>query len=165
MGNPTYFKGAADTARVSGASFDNGMNPGASNAPGIGVNIGGGELPPNTGFNGVGMNWTLLDQDEAARAPQVSQVIGGNGIVPRTGNVATTWDTTKALYSKVGAASSGGDAGKGTASLNIGSNADNITVNGNVVPDPVGVVANDGDATLESLAGGWGDAPVPDPIP
>ena len=161
MGNPTYFKGAADTARVSGASFDNGMNPGASNAPGIGVNIGGGELPAETGANGIGMNWTLFDQDEAARAPQVSQVIGGNGIVPRTGNVATTWDASQALYSKVGAASSGGAAGKGTAPLNIGLNADNITVDGNVVPNPVGVVADNGDATLDSLETGWEDGQAP----
>ena len=68
---------AAVTAReaeVPDANFDNGMNVGGSNAPGIGVNMLEGAIV------GTPNQFTLLDQQEpdgVARVPQISQCIGG----------------------------------------------------------------------------------------
>jgi hypothetical protein len=49
-----------------------GMNRAGSNAPGIGINSGN--------VNPKLEDWTILDQAEAARSPQASQHIGGNGL-------------------------------------------------------------------------------------
>jgi hypothetical protein len=72
-----YIEDATVTTRAAelpNASFDNGMNFGGSNAPAIGVNVGVADLAGTTG------QFTLLDQREAARTPQTSQHIGGNGL-------------------------------------------------------------------------------------
>jgi hypothetical protein len=72
-----YIEDATVTTRsgeVPDASFDNGMNFGASNAPGVGINIGVADLP------GTDEEFTLLDQRGLARDPQTSQHIGGNGL-------------------------------------------------------------------------------------
>lgn len=58
---------AARTSEVSGADWDNGMNAAGSNAPGIGINAGGGAV------DGAPEQFTLLDQTGTARTPQDSQ--------------------------------------------------------------------------------------------
>ncbi len=55
------------------ANWGTGMDWGASNAPGVGV------ASDNAGLQESLPSWTLLDQDGAARTPQVSQIIGGGG--------------------------------------------------------------------------------------
>jgi hypothetical protein len=158
MGNPTFYSDdAAITAgqsRVTGADFEDGCNPSASCAHGLGINIDGGALPAETGFNSEGFNWTLQDQDSVARTPQVSQVIGGDGTVPRSGNVATTWDTTQVLYTVQGAASSGGISGNGSAH---GESISDATNPANVDGSPVAgaTITEVGNATLTSLGAGW----------
>ena len=95
--SPTFFDDLfAATLRqletgIATVDWETGGNAGASNAHGLGINIGGGELPaiPTIPVNGIGMNWTLTDQFSVARIPQVSQVIGGFGQVIRTGQVAS----------------------------------------------------------------------------
>jgi len=81
----------ARAAEVPNATFFDGCNQAASNACGLGINIGGGAVigEPN--------QFTLLDQYGDARTPQVSQVIGGVG------------DTASAEYP-----SSGGTEGNGS---------------------------------------------------
>jgi len=60
------------------ADWDGGMNSGGSCAPGVGINTGGFYDPPTAD------QWTLEDQAENARIPQLSQFIGGG-----VGSVAT----------------------------------------------------------------------------
>ena len=154
---PTFFvDDAAVTAmgtRVPDASTDTGMNFGASNNPGIGIS------DQNPDLQESEPNWTLLDQHGNARNGQISQVIGGDGIVARSGNVATTWDTAQALYTPSGAASSGGittapSTGMGTApdaTIRYGANPANVGGQ----PDndaPITGVAN---ASLIDLTTGW----------
>ncbi len=67
----------ARSAEVPLASFDNGMNLGASNAPGVGIATDGGVQTQDLDQSG---QWTLLDQDGDARTPQNSQHIGGSGL-------------------------------------------------------------------------------------
>ena len=78
MTDPTFFTDAAALAarpaEVPAANFDNGMNAGGSNAPGIGINIAGGAV------DGRPSQFTLLDQDEDTRDPQPSQSIGGEAL-------------------------------------------------------------------------------------
>ena len=62
------------SAEVPAADFDNGMNLGGSNAPGIGINVDGGAVV------GTPEQFTLLDQHGIARTPQTSQHIGGSGL-------------------------------------------------------------------------------------
>jgi len=107
---------------VTAADFDAGCNLAASNAPGVGINIGGGAVV------GTADQFTLLDQAGAARTPQDSSVIGGEGL------------TTAAEYP-----SSGGAAGAGVEPIQSG--VPTTTGDGDVT---VG-----GDATLASLAAGW----------
>ena len=59
------------------ANWQNGMNAVASNAPGIGINQGGGAVV------GTPEQFTLLDQFGNAREAQISQVLGGLGFVDR----------------------------------------------------------------------------------
>ena len=160
--SPTFFTDlTADAARqtetgISQASWESGGCAGASNAHGLGIDVAGGELPAVTGFNGIGMNWTLLDQLSDARTPQVSQVIGGNGFVARTGNVATTWDTSQALYTPEGAAGSGGVAGNGqVASPETIATATNQADESDGTPAYDAFPTIDGQATLSTLAAGW----------
>lgn len=70
----------AVTARkleVTGANFDNGMNVGGSNAPGVGVNMLEGAIV------GTPEQFTLLMQSGDTRVPQISQAIGGFPFVDR----------------------------------------------------------------------------------
>jgi hypothetical protein len=89
--------------RVPDASVDSGAFGGSCNGAGIGT--------LTTNLEQSLPNWTLEDQFENPRTSQIGQLIGGNGIVPRTGNVATTWDKTQVLYTLQGAVSSGGTEG------------------------------------------------------
>lgn len=91
--------------RVPEAVVNSGMFGGGSCSCGIGISS------TTTGLAESLPNWTLLDQHGNARNAQISQQIGGDGIVPRTGNQEFTWDRSQALYSISGAASSGGQAG------------------------------------------------------
>lgn len=61
---------ATRTGEVSGASFLNGMNNG-SNLSGVGISNG------PTDLVGTAQQFTLLDQNGAARTPQDGQSIGG----------------------------------------------------------------------------------------
>tara|TARA_R110000782_G_scaffold228985_1_gene315441 strand:+ start:127 stop:630 length:504 start_codon:yes stop_codon:yes gene_type:complete len=157
--SPTFFTDlTADGLRrteteIATIGWESGGNAGASNAHGVGINIDGGELPAETNFNSVGMNWTLLDQKEVTRTPQVSQVIGGFGFVPRSGDVATTWDTTQPSYTPEGAASSGGVSGNGqVASPETIATATNQADSGNApVYDAYPTI--DGQASLPALTG------------
>tara|TARA_R110000737_G_scaffold2488_1_gene6883 strand:+ start:176 stop:688 length:513 start_codon:yes stop_codon:yes gene_type:complete len=162
--SPTFFDDLtaaasrqAEYPNLTQSSWETGGNAGASNAHGLGINVAGGELPAETGFNGVGMNWTLLDQEEAIRTPQVSQVIGGAGFVPRGGNVATTWDTTQALYTPQGAAGSGGISGNGSAVSPLMSiaTATNQADEADGTPADDAYPTIDGQAHLATLGAGW----------
>ena len=109
MGRPTNYVGAASLLRqietgLDAAQFTTGANAPASCSPGIGINEGEGALAdPNN-------DWTLLDQDEDARTPQVGQYIGGSG-------------------------QNDGTAGKGTEGINVSTN--DGSGNGAVTPvDP-----------------------------
>ena len=90
--------------RVPSASFENGANANAGNNSGLGINIGGGSLPEITGENNIGSNWTLKQQMNSftsgftlptLRTPQGACPIGCSANVARTGDVATTWDTSQ----------------------------------------------------------------------
>lgn len=156
MGEPTIFvDNAARTARetelgnAATNAFQNGMNNGGSNACGIGINMNEGAVV------GTPPQFTLLDQFGNARDSQISQSIGGLPNVPRTGNVATTWDRSQPLYSASGAASSGGTEGTAPDStIEFGTNPTNAAKE---AADP----SIDGDLTvintssLETLAAGW----------
>jgi hypothetical protein len=122
---------------VPDASFVNGMNNGLCQ-PGIGVSVGGGAVV------GSPAQFTLEDQFEAIRVPQVSQVIGGLGY------------TDPADYP-----SSGGIEGNGAGHAEF------------IVPvgmptqaakdaDPAldGTVIVLGTANLQTLAAGWVGTPV-----
>ncbi len=139
-------------------NFQNGMNLGASNAPGVGINQGGGAVV------GTPEQFTLLDQGRpvesggsqtpVAREAQISQTIGGGGSIVRVGNVATTWDRTQALYTDDGAASSGGLEGALPENvIQFGTNQDNV--NGQPNPATSGDVTEIGNSTLSVLATGW----------
>jgi hypothetical protein len=69
---PTSFRDDSQlrSAEVPAASWTNGMNWAASNAPGIGINMGQGPVV------GTPEQFTLLDQYGAARTPQISAQIG-----------------------------------------------------------------------------------------
>ena len=140
------------------ASWDTGMNAGASNAPGVGVATDNPNLEESlfAATDGSGDlttgSWTLLDQHGDTRVAQISQVLGGPGFVARTGNVATTWDTTQALYTPEGAASSGGQEGTLPGNIvRLWTNPDNV----NEVPDNDAPPVAAGDAQLVTLAAGW----------
>lgn len=89
---PTYGRNeAAVTAReaqVPLADFDEGLNLGASNAPGVGICT----QVPNPKLS----DWTVLDQTETARDPQGTQHIGGLGI--EDGNEGVYYDIQAADY-------------------------------------------------------------------
>ena len=92
MGNPTFYvDGVAIAARKAEASqsipvgsWDGGMNAGASNAAGVGINQAGGAVV------GTPEQFTLLDQAAAARTPQDSQIIGGTASPLDVGTNAAT---------------------------------------------------------------------------
>lgn len=72
----------AREAQVALADFDDGLNLGASNAPGIGI--------CTDVVNPKLSDWSVLDQNEDARDPQGTQHIGGLGI--EGGNEGTLYD-------------------------------------------------------------------------
>ena len=74
--------------------YTGGMNIGGSNCPGIGVGVNRPYLKPS--------DWTLKDQDEAARTPQVGSSVGVSGI----GQGAPTKST---LPLQVGVCAAAGD--------------------------------------------------------
>jgi hypothetical protein len=145
-------------------NWDRGPNNCASNAVGIGIgtqtNL---QAAPGLSLVPQQSGWTLNDQAGIARTAaagnQKSQVIGGTGYVARSGNVATTWDRTQALYTPQGAASSGGLEGAGSQATQLVflvTNPNNITVNNMSVPDPdVPAPTVVGSAQLATLAAGW----------
>jgi hypothetical protein len=92
MANPdvtAFVDDAAVTAAVTtetrapAASFTGGCNATGSNAPGIGINQGGGAVV------GTPEQFTLLDQFGDARTAQKSQLIGGTGIT-----LAANWPSS-----------------------------------------------------------------------
>lgn len=139
--DPTFYKDATSvTARaleVPDADFVNGMNAGAACAAGLGINIAGGAV------SGDPTNFTLLDQDEDVREPQVSQQLGG---------VAFTDRTTGDGFS------SGGVEGKGVQPILTATNQTQAAKDADSELDGVPVIT--GDANLETLANGWVDTPV-----
>jgi hypothetical protein len=164
--NPTMFRNdtaiAARAAEVPEADFTNGVNN-ASCSMGIGINAGGGAVV------GTPEQFTLASQfgtvDVADRTPQISQSIGGLPSVPRSGNQEFTWDTSQALYTVGGAASSGGTGGADgtlpeatiavvelpTEQEKIDAAAAGDSIDGFVTPT--------GGASLTSLAAGWTSVP------
>jgi len=113
------------------------MNAGAACAAGLGIDIAGGAV------SGDPTSFTLLDQDEDIRVPQVSQQLGGLAYVDRSGGD----------YS-----SSGGVEGKGTQPILTATNqtqADKIAD-----PDLRGEPVITGDANLQTLGAGWVDTAV-----
>jgi len=134
MPDVTYYSDdLAKTIReteVPAASFDNGANNAASNACGIGVNIGGGAVVGSTA------QFTLADQGGNARTPQNSQSIGGF-----------------ALTDPVSWPSSGGNSGAGTQPLLAGTTP--TTAAKLADPSVDGRVITTGDATLATLNAGW----------
>ena len=72
---------ATRVGEVSNASFVNGMNNGSCQ-PGIGITNGPTDLAGTTN------QFTLLDQNEAARTPQLGQSIGGVALGAGVGVVA-----------------------------------------------------------------------------
>jgi hypothetical protein len=160
--NPTMFRNdtaiAARAAEVPEADFTNGVNN-ASCSMGIGINAGGGAVV------GTPEQFTLASQfgteGVADRLSQISQSIGGLPSVPRDGNQEFTWDTSQALYTVAGAASSGGTGGPDgtlpeatiaivTLPTQAAKDADS-SVDGFVTPT--------GGASLTSLAAGWTSVP------
>lgn len=77
MALPTYSINVASEVlrkqEVPAATFTDGMNLGASCAPGIGINMLAGSVV------GSPAQFTLIDQHLATRTPQNSQYIGGTG--------------------------------------------------------------------------------------
>lgn len=138
MGEPTVFQDdAAATARaleVVGASFANGMNLGGSCAPGVGINMNEGAVV------GSPEQFTLEDQFEDARVPQVSQSIGGFPFVDRS---SVAWP------------GSGGTEGQlpkgsirfGTNPTNAAKAAADPSIDGTIIP-----IAN---SVLNTLGEGW----------
>ena len=149
--------------RVPSASFENGANANAGNNSGLGINIGGGSLPEITGENNIGSNWTLKQQMNSftsgftlptLRTPQGACPIGCSANVARTGDVATTWDTSQPSYSPNGAANSGGLSNLFSefSPISTGTNQANES-DGTPAYDSTPV--NTGSAYLNTLQEGW----------
>lgn len=79
---PTSFSIPAVVAvralEVPNANWDDGMNLGGSNTMGLGISTAGTDQTKNLEQS---KHWTLLDRDGDARTPQVSQYLGGNGLL------------------------------------------------------------------------------------
>ena len=139
--DPTFYKDdTAVTARAletPDASFTNGMNAGGACAPGLGIDIDGGAV------SGDPTSFTLLDQDEDTRVPQVSQQLGGLAFVDRT-----TGDGF----------SSGGVEGKGTQPILTATNPTEAAKEAD--PDLDGEPVITGDANLQTLEAGWVDTAI-----
>lgn len=127
LGDPTYFVDLTNaltprTAEVPAWNSGTGMDWSGSCSPGIGINIDGGAVV------GEPQQFTLNDQDGAARQPQVGQNIGGLAFVNRS---SVSWP------------GSGGVEGKGTVGIGSGTTAAD------------GAITPVGDAWLDALATGW----------
>jgi len=140
------------------ANWNRTCNNGASNGGCIGIGT------QTNLASGARANWTLADQFAVARTAvagnQKSQVIGGTGFVARSGNVATTWDNTQALYTPQGAASSGGLSGNVSQAVqlvfSVTNPANTTDSSGNSVPDPSYPAPTViGSAQILTLAAGW----------
>jgi hypothetical protein len=137
MGTAVAFRdSAAITARepeVPAADFTNGMNN-CNCSPGIGINVGEGAVV------GEPQQFTLEDQFEAIRVPQVSQVLGGNGLTPISGYP-----------------SSGGIPGNGSAHAEFIVAVTTPTNAAKAAADPSidGSVIVQGTANLQTLGAGW----------
>lgn len=109
---------------IAGSALNSGCNIPASNSPGIGIATAGNLATQN--LNESDPQWTLLDQNEDPRTPQVGQYIGGSGL----GN---------------------GTEGKGTVGIIVSGNATNANLSGQgfIGPSPVS------EAHLIDLATGW----------
>lgn len=70
---------ALRTPETPTANWTTGMNYGASNSHGIGINVGGGEVA------GTPEQFTLNDQRGNPRTPQTGQLIGGLGYTDPSG--------------------------------------------------------------------------------
>jgi hypothetical protein len=157
MTDPTLFRDdpsiALRVVEVPDASFANGMNNSASCCSGIGINMAGGEVV------GSYEQFTLDDQFENPRTPQIGQYPGGTPNVPRTGNQEFTWDTTQVLYTVAGALSSGGTSGTlpdgSIFAATLPTNAQKEAAD----PSIDGTVTVTGNATLVSLVAGWTSVP------
>jgi len=150
---------AALATRIPAAVAETGANIAASCAPGIGISTQNPNLDEALSTidgKSVG-SWSLLDQHGGARNGQIGQLIGGNGVVPRVGNVPTTWDKSQLLYTDNGAASSGGVAGiLPEAVIRMFANPDNVDAgNGSTIPDNTDPIVVVGNATLTDLDAGW----------
>ena len=120
------------------ADWAGGMNVGASNSPGIGINQGGGAVV------GTPEQFTLLDQGRpvesggsqtpVAREAQIGQCIGGPGFVDRS---SEDWP------------SSGGLEGA------LPENVIRFGAQDAAYPDGSGQITFDGNSTLSVLATGW----------
>lgn len=116
----------AGEARVPNADFDTGMNFGGSNAPGVGINQGGGAVV------GTPEQFTLLDQGRpgvgtpVAREAQISQCIGGPGI-----------------------------SAAGTSAGATGADPEGVVRFGTPTTTGNGTVTPTGNSTLSVLATGW----------
>ena len=133
---------AARSAETPDADWVGGCNSPASNAAGVGINIGGGSLPAEVEVGMQGWNWTLEDQYEAIRVPQVSQVIGGLGV------------TTEAEYPSSGGIDGNG-AGEAEYIFAIG-NPDNVADGtGSTGPPAAWTPTVLGSANLQTLVAGW----------
>jgi hypothetical protein len=117
---------------VVGADFANGMNNGGCQ-PGIGISVGGGAVV------GTPEQFTLEDQFEAIRVPQVSQVLGGLGY--------TDYDDYP---------SSGGIEGNGSAHAQFVVPV-SMPTNAEKEADPSldGTVTVLGTANLQTIEAGW----------
>ena len=140
MGEPTVFQDdAAATARaleVVGASFANGMNLGGSCACGIGINMNEGAVV------GTPEQFTLEDQFEDARVPQISQSIGGFPFVDRVAD-AVPWPGSGGTEGTL----PDGSIRFGTNPTNAAKLAADPSIDGTIVP-----IAN---SVLNDLATGW----------
>ncbi len=123
INKPTIYRNTTTIStregQVTNASFTNGMNYGASNACGIGIATG--VLNPKES------DWTLEDQHENARDPQISQYIGGNGLGDgddSTGNISvvvtqeTNVNDTAHYLEAVGAVAPGVEIVAGSGAIN-----------------------------------------------
>lgn len=129
MGEATYFiDDTAVTAReleVTAAAFDNGMNLGGSNAPGIGINMNEGAI------DGRRSQFTLLDQHGDARVPQPSQHLGGSGL--GDGSIGTLPDAAVRFGTSPTEAAKDGDSALDGTIVNIGNSTLNTLGAGWVV--------------------------------
>ena len=135
---------AARELEVPFASFDDGCNSPASNAAGIGITTDHPDLPAEDSPGMIGYQWTLEDQFEAVRLPQVSQVIGGVGLTEET-----DWPSSGGVE---------GNGGLGDQYVVGVSNPANIVdpnIPGGSIPDPTSEPVVTGTANLVTLAAGW----------